>query len=90
MMADRKVSERVSELQAEIKSTTIADARERREFWTKVMRGDEESSDMKDRLKSSELLGKADGDFVERKKIEGEVNIYSRVEVVLINAHAKG
>ncbi len=44
--------------------TTIADRQKRQEFWTAVM-GDEKMK-MQDRLKASELLGKSEGDFLER------------------------
>lgn len=88
MMTHPKVSERVSELRALIERDAIADASERRRFWTETMRN--KDGDMKDRLKASELIGRADGDFVERKKIEGDINLFARVEVVLISADAKG
>ena len=88
LMANVKVQERVSELRALIEREAIADASERRRFWTETMRDKE--GDMKDRLKASELIGRADGDFVERKKIEGDINLFARVEVVLISADAKG
>lgn len=48
---------------------TIADALERRRFWTSMMRDPE--YEPKDRLKASELLAKAGGDFVERREISG-------------------
>lgn len=45
-------------------SERIATAIERQEFWTAVMRADEGyEAEMKDRLKASELLGKAQTDF---------------------------
>lgn len=44
-------------------------AKRRRDFWERVM--NDESKDMRDRLKASELLGKAGGDFVERVRHEG-------------------
>lgn len=48
----------------------IADAAERREFWSKVMRGEfGDEAEMRDRLKAAELLGKASGDFIERREI---------------------
>jgi len=42
----------------------IASRQQRQEFWTKTMENRRVS--MKDRLKASELLGKSEGDFLER------------------------
>ncbi|MDR2489717.1 MAG: terminase small subunit [Desulfovibrio sp.] len=43
---------------------TIADRQERQEFWTAIMR--DEEADIRDRTRASELLGKSEGDFLER------------------------
>ena len=47
---------------------TIATRRERQEFWTSVLRNEEEA--MKNRLKAAELLGKSEGDFLERVEMD--------------------
>lgn len=44
----------------------VADSKERRQFWTRVM--NDRGTKMADRLKASELLGKADGDFGDDSK----------------------
>lgn len=46
----------------------IATREERQRFWTAILRGEmaEAGFDTKDRLKASELLGKASGDYLER------------------------
>ena len=50
----------------------IATAEERQSFWTAVLRGDDGyEADMKDRLKASELLGRCQGDFLERRELTG-------------------
>lgn len=46
-------------------SKAIATREERQSFWTAIMRG-EEPCDYKERLKASELLGKCQGDFIDR------------------------
>lgn len=51
----------------------IANVAELREFWTATMRGPEQ--DMKDRLKSSELLGKSMGLFVDKREVSGSVDL---------------
>lgn len=65
----------------------IATAQERQEFWTAVMRGEigEETvvgealvkikPELKDRLKASELLGKSQADFVERRVVDGDLKV---------------
>ena len=47
---------------------TIATRQERQEFWTSVLRNEEEA--MKNRLKAAELLGKSEGDFLERVEMD--------------------
>lgn len=47
----------------------IADRKERQTFWTQVARN--RKVDMKHRLKASELLGKAKGDFLSKVEITG-------------------
>lgn len=44
----------------------IATRQRRQEFWTEVMEAEAEEVEMRDRLKASELLGKSEGDFLER------------------------
>lgn len=54
-------------------SARIATAQERQEFWTAVMRADKGyEAEMKDRLKASELLGKVQQDFIDRKELTGK------------------
>lgn len=63
---------------AEEDSRRIANVRERQMFWTDMLRN--EDIQPKDRLKASELLGKSQGDFLERHEsavhIDGLVQIY--------------
>jgi len=44
----------------------VADRRERQAFWTAVMRAEEGDPSTKDRMTAAKLLGKSQGDFVER------------------------
>lgn len=52
-----------------LRSEAVADAAELREIWTRIARSDKEET--KDVLKATELLGKAQGMFVDRVKHEG-------------------
>ena len=56
-------------LREETTSAAIATREERQEYWTSVMR--DESQDIKDRLRASEILGRAQGDFIDRHHITG-------------------
>lgn len=47
----------------------IAKRKDRQRFWTLVMTSNE--VEMKDRLKASELLGRSQRDFVERRELSG-------------------
>jgi phage terminase small subunit len=49
-------------------SHAIADRTERQKFWTQTMR--DSTLDMQHRQKGSELLGKSEGDFIDRLEIE--------------------
>lgn len=59
---------------------TIATRKERQEFWTSVLRNEDEA--MKDRLKAAELLGKSEGDFLERVEMDMRVSPASILEKI--------
>jgi len=67
LLESGKVAARINELREKMESEVIATVQDRMQWWTEVMNSDE--TEMKDRLKASELLGKAQGDFVERREI---------------------
>ena len=50
----------------------IATREERQRFWTRIMR--DENADMKDRLRAAEVLGRSEGDFIERVEVKGELD----------------
>ena len=51
-------------------SAVIATREQRQEFWTSIMYNAE--NDMKDRLKSSELLGRSQADFTDKAELSGK------------------
>jgi phage terminase small subunit len=60
-------------------NSRIATAQERQQFWTAVLRGIEGyEAEMKDRLKASELLGRCQGDFLDRVESTGIQEIVVR------------
>lgn len=62
------VAKAIKEREAQRIAPTIASRQERQEFWTSVLRNEEES--MKNRLKAAELLGKSEGDFLDRVEMD--------------------
>lgn len=79
-------------LTEKISNERIADVKERQEFWTAVMRSKDkgfEGLEMRDRLKASELLGKAHMDFIDRKELTGANGIpliAPDVQVIFVDA----
>ena len=58
------IKEAIQEREKERTDAMIATREERQSFWTAVLRDPDES--MRDRLKASELLGRSEGDYLER------------------------
>ncbi len=58
-----RVKEVIAKKLADIKVESVATRQKRQEFWTKTMKDDK--SNMSDRLRASELLGKSEADFTE-------------------------
>lgn len=63
---DAKVLQRLSELNSKAEKSTIYNAQQLREFWTNILLNDE--AGIANRLKASELLGKSQGMFVEKRE----------------------
>lgn len=77
--ANKAIQAFLAEITEEVRSPKIATARERQEFWTSILRGqivdkdtagNDAAAKMSDRLKASELLGKSQMDFVEKRIVE--------------------
>ena len=69
--AKTSVLEYISEINKKIEKEKIADAREIQEFWTKTFR--DEEVEMKDRIKTSELLAKVQGAFIDNINLTGNI-----------------
>ena len=72
-----KVRKALEERSARENKDTIATRVQRQELWTKMMNDPEIRSS--DRLKASELLGRSEADFTDRKEIEVDQR-FSEVE----------
>ena len=60
----------IKDRERERNKTSIASREERQEFWTESMRNND--LDIKDRQKSSELLGRSEADFTDIKRHVGK------------------
>ena len=67
------ITEYIASLAAISENKRIATATERQEFWTSVMRGDVEVNDKQ--LKAADSLGKAQGDFITKLEVSGEIKL---------------
>lgn len=65
--------EYINKANSELDSDRIADMEEVKAFWTNTMR--EKESDLKDRLKASELIAKTNGAFIDRVEQSGSINL---------------
>lgn len=68
----RKLQVYIADRDAVLDKQRIADMQEINEFWTSIIRGDEEKT--ADRIKASELRAKAAGMFIEKLEHSGTVN----------------
>lgn len=68
LLTNDDIQDAIKAREAQRLAPTIATRQERQEFWTSVLRNEDEP--MKDRLKAAELLGKSEGDFLERVEMD--------------------
>lgn len=61
----------INEINKKIEKEKIADAKEIQEFWTKTFR--DEEVEIKDRIKTSELLARVQGMFIENINLTGNI-----------------
>lgn len=73
LLTNDDIQDAIKAREAQRLAPTIATRQERQEFWTSVLRNEDEA--MKDRLKAAELLGKSEGDFLERVEMDQTVSV---------------
>lgn len=69
--AKLSVLEYINEINKKIEKEKIADAKEIQEFWTRTFR--DEEVEIKDRIKTSELLARVQGMFIENINLTGNI-----------------
>jgi phage terminase small subunit len=70
VVRNRKVQLAIEEARASVTSEAIATREERQTFLTRTMR--DEGIEPKDRIKACEVLGKMQGDFIEKHEVKHE------------------
>ena len=70
LLKQPQIAEAIRAREQERQAPNIADREQRFAFWTSIMRDTNEST--RDRLKASELLAKAEGDFIDRVNLHQE------------------
>ena len=64
LLKNTEIQAAIQNREKERTDSMIATREERQQFWTAIMR--DEEVDLRDRLRATELLGKSEGDFLER------------------------
>lgn len=81
LMADSKVTARLSELREQITSEKIMSAQKRMEWLTQLVMGEDAS--YSDRLKAIDIMNKMQGEYVQ--KVEADVNSKVNISVELVD-----
>ena len=71
LMADSKVTARLTELRNELAKPSIMSAQERLEWLTQLIKSEEETTS--DKLKATDIMNKMTGEYV--TKVEGSLNV---------------
>lgn len=75
-LAKPSVAAYIKSLTQDAQTNRIATAAERQQFWSSIMRGEvldrDEPPSLSDRVKASEILGKAQGDFLNKVELTGK------------------
>ncbi len=69
LLANVGMQSALCQLSEQMTTMALSTARERQEWWTAIMR--DPTIRTRDRLRASEILGKAQGDFIQRHTITG-------------------
>ena len=68
LLANDSIKEAIQSREKKRNSKDIAGRKERQRFWTAIMK--DTSAKISDRLRASELLGRSEGDFLDRTEVE--------------------
>lgn len=87
LLKKTEIQSKLKNLLEPAQAEAIATAAERQMFFTQIMRGEGKfaGAELRDRMKAAELLGKMQGDFIERLEHKGGLEI----EITRTIVHAK-
>jgi phage terminase small subunit len=71
LLTNADIQQYIAERNKAIESHRIADMVEVKEFWTNILRDNQ--NEVKDRLKASEYIAKTNAAFIEKQQITGEM-----------------
>ena len=75
-MQNVQICTKIQERRAKEIKSLVATRQDRQKFWSDVMMANNDDEiDMKSRLRASELLGKSEGDFLERREHTGSIQL---------------
>lgn len=83
LLKHEKIKQYLATLMKPVEHVRIAGAAERHAFWTSVML--DPKAKMNDRLKASELLGRCQGDFIERLKLSNDADAPLSINVTFVD-----
>lgn len=98
LLQDPRICEAIQKLADSQKSKTIADIAELREFWTRIIRGEERdvnaaglpvNANLTERQRATKLLGKSMGAFLDRldhQSSDGSMTPPTKVEFVVVRS----
>lgn len=75
-----KVSVRIAELAEKASSEAVMDAKERKEWLTKVIKNSMEET--KDKLKAIDLLNRMDGTYITKVEVEANIDMTAKTKEV--------
>lgn len=73
LLRNPKIKKQIQNRESTQMNKLIANRFERQEFWTKIMM--DNATDLKHRLKASELLGRSEADFTEKVEHSGAITL---------------
>ncbi len=84
MEKNGEIAAAIRQREKERTDALIATREERQRFWTSIMR--DEDVDLRDRLRAAELLGRSEGDFIERVSLDARTEVRCDVELEAVLA----
>lgn len=89
LLGNERVHTYIELMNKKLEEESIADMKEIKQFWTKVIRSEEKYVEMKDRIRASELIARTNGAFLDKVEHSGETTQIIKEDVNLSNLSVK-